>query len=154
MTACLFIIRASTFANSPLPIDGVPDFNRRVTYALSALQSGSVFPAGFVALTAEQVAPSGWFICDGSAIERAAFPDLFGRIGETYGAGDGVTTFNLPTQAQCVAPAVAPTPPQVVSGGAVDPVTPPTTTGTNPVGSTGGNQYVGGRTRPLGYVEP
>lgn len=44
-------------------------------------------------------APSGFLLCDGSAISRTTYADLFDLIGETYGAGDGLTTFNLPDQA-------------------------------------------------------
>lgn len=40
--------------------------------------------------------PVGWMICDGSAINRQTFNDLFLVIGTTFGAGDGATTFNLP----------------------------------------------------------
>jgi microcystin-dependent protein len=35
-------------------------------------------------------------LCDGSAISRSLYPDLFALIGTTWGAGDGSTTFNLP----------------------------------------------------------
>lgn len=41
-------------------------------------------------------APSGWLFCNGSAISRTTYADLFAVIGTTYGAGDGSTTFNLP----------------------------------------------------------
>jgi microcystin-dependent protein len=41
-------------------------------------------------------APSGWLLCDGSAINRSTYATLFGIIGTTYGSGDGTTTFNLP----------------------------------------------------------
>ena len=34
--------------------------------------------------------------CDGSAINRVQYKELFAVIGTTYGIGDGVTTFNLP----------------------------------------------------------
>lgn len=38
-----------------------------------------------------------WLACDGSAIPRVApYDTLFSRIGSTFGAGDGATTFNLP----------------------------------------------------------
>lgn len=40
--------------------------------------------------------PAHWLVCDGSAVGRSEYPDLFDCIGETYGAGDGSTTFNLP----------------------------------------------------------
>lgn len=41
-------------------------------------------------------APPGWLICDGTAVSRTTFKTLFGVIGETFGVGDGSTTFNLP----------------------------------------------------------
>lgn len=41
-------------------------------------------------------APSGWLICDGSAVSRTTYADLFAVIGTTYGAGDSSTTFNIP----------------------------------------------------------
>ncbi len=34
--------------------------------------------------------------CDGSAVSRETYADLFAAIGEVYGAGDMSTTFNLP----------------------------------------------------------
>ena len=40
--------------------------------------------------------PEGFLFCDGSAISRAMYPDLFALIGTLYGSGDGSTTFNLP----------------------------------------------------------
>ena len=40
--------------------------------------------------------PSGWLICDGTAVNRITYADLFALIGEDWGVGDGVNTFNLP----------------------------------------------------------
>ena len=40
--------------------------------------------------------PDGFLECDGSAISRSEYSDLFEVIGTTFGAGDGSTTFNLP----------------------------------------------------------
>lgn len=40
--------------------------------------------------------PDEWLECDGSAISRATYSGLFDILSTTYGAGDGVTTFNLP----------------------------------------------------------
>ncbi len=40
--------------------------------------------------------PPLWMLCDGSAVSRTTYADLFGAIGTTWGAGDGSTTFNLP----------------------------------------------------------
>lgn len=58
----------------------------------------SVTLAGMVMAFAGTSAPAGWLKCDGSAISRTTYAALFNVIGTTYGAGDGSTTFNLPTQ--------------------------------------------------------
>ena len=40
--------------------------------------------------------PVGWLACDGSAVSRTDYADLFAAIGTTFGPGDGISTFNLP----------------------------------------------------------
>lgn len=40
--------------------------------------------------------PDGYMICDGSAISRSEYSELFNVIGTTYGQGDGSSTFNIP----------------------------------------------------------
>jgi microcystin-dependent protein len=57
-------------------------------------------PPGGVMLYGGTVAPTGWLLCDGSQVSRTTFPDLFNAIGETYGAGNGSTTFNVPDARQ------------------------------------------------------
>ena len=61
-------------------------------------QGGKVVsvPTGTVVPFAGATAPDGFLICDGSAISRTRYADLFAVIGTTYGTGDGNTTFNLP----------------------------------------------------------
>ena len=53
-------------------------------------------PSGTVHLFATTTAPSGYLECDGSAVSRTTYADLFAVIGTTWGAGNGSTTFNLP----------------------------------------------------------
>ncbi|MDD9993217.1 MAG: tail fiber protein [Rhodospirillales bacterium] len=55
-----------------------------------------VVPAGTISIYAGLLTPSGWFRCTGSAISRTTHADLYAAIGTRYGAGDGVTTFNIP----------------------------------------------------------
>jgi microcystin-dependent protein len=57
---------------------------------------GAALPAGIVVAYAAAAAPTGWLLCDGSAVGRSTYAALFAAIGTTYGAGDGTTTFNLP----------------------------------------------------------
>lgn len=40
--------------------------------------------------------PDGYLMCDGAAVSRTDYADLFAVIGTIYGAGNGSTTFNLP----------------------------------------------------------
>lgn len=54
------------------------------------------FDFGDIKTTARATAPIGWLACDGSAVSRTVYADLFAAIGTQYGAGDGTTTFNIP----------------------------------------------------------
>lgn len=42
--------------------------------------------------------PTNYLSCDGSAVSRTTYSELFNTIGTTYGVGDGSTTFNLPNE--------------------------------------------------------
>lgn len=59
-------------------------------------QISTGLPVGIISPYAGNTPPNGWLICDGSAINRADYPELFNIIGTTYGSGDGASTFNLP----------------------------------------------------------
>lgn len=56
----------------------------------------NVFPKGTILDYAGSGAPSGWLLCDGTAVSRTTYSGLFTVIGVTWGAGDGSTTFNVP----------------------------------------------------------
>ena len=51
---------------------------------------------GTILPTVATSAPSGWLLCDGSAVSRTTYANLFALVGTTFGAGNGTTTFNLP----------------------------------------------------------
>ena len=59
-------------------------------YVDAAFVTGGIVP--FTSTTP----PSGWLLCDGSAVSRTTYADLFAVVGVTFGSGDGSTTFNLP----------------------------------------------------------
>lgn len=40
--------------------------------------------------------PENWLICDGQAVSRDSYAELFALWGVTFGSGDGATTFNIP----------------------------------------------------------
>ena len=52
--------------------------------------------AGVIQMFAGSTPPAGWLLCDGSAVSRTEYATLYAAIGDTWGAGDGSTTFNLP----------------------------------------------------------
>ena len=52
--------------------------------------------SGAIVAFAGTTEPEGWLFCDGAAISRTRYENLFNAIGEIYGAGDSSTTFNLP----------------------------------------------------------
>ena len=54
-------------------------------------------PVGVISPYAGDVIPDGLAICNGAAISRTEYSELFNIIGTTYGNGDGSTTFNLPS---------------------------------------------------------
>lgn len=60
------------------------------TMGRSALPPGAMVDFGGAA------APSGWLLCDGSAVSRTTFAALFTAIGTLWGSGDGSSTFNVP----------------------------------------------------------
>lgn len=40
--------------------------------------------------------PAGWLLCDGRALNRSKYGNLYDAIGVSWGTGDGSTTFNIP----------------------------------------------------------
>jgi microcystin-dependent protein len=63
---------------------------------LESAVAARMFSAGDLKATARASAPTGWLMCDGTAVSRTTYADLFTAIGTTYGIGNGSTTFNLP----------------------------------------------------------
>jgi len=63
----------------------------RTEIGSSSIPIGSIIEYG-----ATNTNPMGYLECNGAAVSRAMYPDLFDVIGTSYGPGDGSTTFNLP----------------------------------------------------------
>lgn len=56
----------------------------------------SLVPTGVLLPHGGGSAPTGFLLCDGAAVSRTTYADLFGVIAELFGVGDGSTTFNVP----------------------------------------------------------
>lgn len=67
-----------------------------VTGTVDVGSSGFNVSSGFILPFGGGTAPSGWLECNGAAVSRSTYSDLFAIIGTIYGAGDGSTTFNVP----------------------------------------------------------
>lgn len=62
----------------------------------SVSPSGGGLPAGTIIAFSAMTLPDGFLNCNGAAISRTTYADLFAVIGIQYGNGDGINTFNLP----------------------------------------------------------
>lgn len=51
---------------------------------------------GWIIFFPTDAPPDGTLVCNGGAVSRTAYAELFAVLGTKYGAGDGSTTFNLP----------------------------------------------------------
>ena len=63
---------------------------------INGKMTGDTLPIGGIIPFGSATAPTNWLVCDGSAVSRTTYSELFAVIGTSYGAGDGSTTFNLP----------------------------------------------------------
>lgn len=64
--------------------------------SVDALQARADNRVGEIVYFARNTAPTGWLKSNGAAVSRTTYAALFAKIGTTFGAGDGSTTFNLP----------------------------------------------------------
>lgn len=53
-------------------------------------------PVGSISAFGGSTAPNGWLLCQGQAVSRTTYAELFSIIGTAFGSGDGSTTFNIP----------------------------------------------------------
>jgi len=67
-----------------------------ITTLAAKLDARSRYVPGQIVVSAALSAPAGTLLCNGAAISRGDYADLFAAIGTRFGAGDGSTTFNVP----------------------------------------------------------
>lgn len=61
------------------------------------VQQIEIVPPGAIMYFSNTVPPNGnWLVCNGQAVSRQGYANLFNAIGTRFGAGNGSTTFNLP----------------------------------------------------------
>lgn len=67
--------------------------------SLALISGGTLYadaPVGSIQAYGGNSAPWGWLLCQGQAISRTTYAELFNVIGTSFGEGDGSTTFNVP----------------------------------------------------------
>lgn len=73
--------------------------NKKQSRGLQLIAGGTLWadcPIGTINAFGGTTAPEGWLICQGQALSRTEYKDLFDVIGTNFGSGDGSTTFNVP----------------------------------------------------------
>jgi uncharacterized delta-60 repeat protein len=90
---------AIDFPNSPSPDDLFSSGGTTWEWTgikWKLLTQGATDPVGSLLVTSPTAIPEGYLACDGSAVSRTTYADLFAAVGTNYGDGNGATTFNLP----------------------------------------------------------
>ena len=149
MSDIFLFIATKTTADVAIPARAFDqgEFNRRIANTFKA-QAGGHLQVGDLKARPNGMAIANHLLCDGSAVSRIQFSELFQLLGETEGPGDGVTTFNLPNYmgAPLEVPADGPVQ-NITEQGTVDnqvPVEQPS--GSGEIGGTeGGNVVSGGK---------
>jgi microcystin-dependent protein len=94
ITGTAVITTDSRLSDARTPIDSSVSFSKLVQAVQETLvPTGSVVAFAFNAFAG---IPDGWIECNGSAVSRSTYSNLYSKIGVSYGSGDGSTTFNLP----------------------------------------------------------
>lgn len=103
-TTKILCVQNTPLGNVPFPLErdqNLADVPNKATGrtnldVYSKAETDQRTPISAVMYFPRTTAPTGWLKCNGAAISRTAYSNLFAIIGTTFGAGDGVNTFNLP----------------------------------------------------------
>jgi microcystin-dependent protein len=84
-------------------LDGVTASTAEINYldgVTSSIQTQfnniQTVPSGVISAFGGSSAPTGYLLCDGTAVSRTTYSALYAVVGTTYGVGDNSTTFNVP----------------------------------------------------------
>ena len=91
----LAVTGATTFTGIPSGPTAATGTNTTQLATTAFVQSNGS-PTGVINMWGTASAPTGWLLCDGSAVSRSTYSALFAIVSTTFGTGDGTTTFNLP----------------------------------------------------------
>lgn len=93
-TGALVFAASPTLSGTPLaPTASVGTSTTQIATTAFVQAAGLV---GEIKMWGTVSAPTGYLLCDGSAVSRTTYSALFAVVGTTFGVGDGSTTFTLP----------------------------------------------------------
>lgn len=88
------------FNNHTQPAINEDNLNRMqqlIKQDINGAVAGDTLPIGAIIPWTTTIAPNrNWLVCNGQAVSRTTYSQLFNIIGVQYGEGDGSTTFNVP----------------------------------------------------------
>jgi hypothetical protein len=140
--------RSEKLPTVPARLADQMEHNRRVGSAIGALSKSRSEVGDMKVRPLAQAIPD-HLLCDGSAVGRVDYPQLFALLGTTWGAGDGTTTFNIPNLVGNALPVAQDAPTQTVTPSTTstgETVTQPSTPAQT--GGTEGGQVVTGGVPP------
>lgn len=73
-----------------------PELQKLVNESIPDMKT-LVVPRGTVLMFAGDTEPESYMFCDGRELSRSEYLNFFQFLGIKFGAGDGETTFNIPT---------------------------------------------------------
>lgn len=76
--------------------DGINKKTKAENVGVGGEATGDTLPIGATIEWHSDIIPENWLLCDGQAVSRTDYAELFNVLGTKYGTGDGSTTFNLP----------------------------------------------------------
>lgn len=85
----VFAYGSGKTAKVPTPTEDEDAVNKSYADSIST-------PIGGIIIWPGNVLPANFLVCNGTAVSRTTYAELYNVIGTTYGAGDGSTTFNIP----------------------------------------------------------
>jgi microcystin-dependent protein len=93
---CGVTLTTHPFATFSISKQGKPNLSSVDVSSFINLKLPDTNIVGEIVAFAGAATPANFLACDGAAVSRTTYSDLFNTIGTTYGVGDGSTTFNTP----------------------------------------------------------
>lgn len=89
-------ITSSTADIDMLATNGEISLDTPAIRIANAFATFTFIPVGTIHTSILNAVPQGYLRCNGQAVSRSTYSRLFTAMGTAFGAGDGITTFNVP----------------------------------------------------------